>query len=233
MRSFHRIYHFFSLVTLVFAFGVVVLGAYVRLTDAGLGCPDWPVCFGELFAPLTDAEQQAASKAFPGVEVDATKAWREMVHRYAAAILGILILILALLSFFQGARTVGAVITSWLLVAAVIFQAWLGKLTVDYLLQPQIVVGHLMGGLMILALLRWLTLQVNPDVAQPSGLIGGWRWLATIGVLVLAGQLFLGGWTSANYAAYGCPDFPLCQGELIPKADFKTAFDFSQTDVLG
>jgi heme a synthase len=215
-----------AFVAVLLAFAVVVLGAYVRLTTAGLGCPDWPGCYGHL-APTSTA-------------VDVGKAWREMIHRYFAGSLVLLTLILAVLAFSQK-RTrsaAGASVPLTLAVVATIFvQALLGMLTVTWQVAPQIVTLHLLFGMTTLGLLWWLWLTLDariPRTASPS--LGrspsvGWahsnsisRQLALIGLLVLAVQIALGGWTSTNYAATACPDFPTCQASWWPRMDFGAGF---------
>ena len=189
---------------------VVVLGAWVRLTDAGLGCPDWPGCYGELTVP-----EHA---------VDAGKAWREMIHRYAAGILGLLVFSFTVIAF-RRRREPGHPFKLPLAIAAVIvFQAALGMWTVTLLLKPVVVMGHLLGGLTVLALTWLLLLRARglaaPTVRAPAGL----RGLAAFALAAVIAQVALGGWTSSNYAAVACPDFPTCQAELWPEMDFGEGF---------
>jgi cytochrome c oxidase assembly protein subunit 15 len=229
-----------ALAGVLLCFGVIVLGAYVRLTDAGLGCPDWPGCYGHV-SPLGAEDSPASQRQYPGRPLQAGKAWHEMIHRYAAGTLGcIIILIAALAITARKPKVVGAGF-GLLLFATVIVQALLGMLTVTWLLKPLIVTLHLMFGMTTLALLWWLWLRVQPRrsggvhlqaAAAPSG--AAWSgssasaqlafWLAVICIVVLATQFFLGAWTSANYAAFACPDFPTCQGLWWPQADFRHAF---------
>lgn len=208
------------------ALGVVVLGAYVRLTTAGLGCPDWPGCYGHL-SPTHDA-------------VDVGKAWREMIHRYFAGSLVVLTLFLAFLAFKQRrTRAAGAASLPFVLavVATIFIQALLGMLTVTWQVAPQIVTLHLLFGMTTLGLLWWLWLNLDarvPRTALPElGRSPGVRWapshiasrrLALIGLIALGLQLALGGWTSTNYAAIACPDFPTCQASWWPHMDFGSAF---------
>jgi len=204
----------------VLAYGVVVLGAYVRLSDAGLGCPDWPGCYGHLVAPEA---AQHAGPAYGNAVIHPAKAWKEMIHRYAAGTLGLLIFLTAFLAWRQPRRVVSPVVAS-LLAVLVIGQALLGMWTVTRLLTPLIVTAHLLGGMTILALLFWLVLSQlfminNADTDR------GLRSWVILGLAVLAGQIFLGGWTSANYAALICPDFPTCRGGAwLPQANFTEAF---------
>jgi cytochrome c oxidase assembly protein subunit 15 len=188
-----------SLATLVLTFVVVVVGAYVRLSEAGLGCPDWPLCYG---------------RAIPDAMDDA-RAWKEMGHRYLAGTLGILIFVLALAAW----RTRQSPWLATAIAALVVFQATLGKWTVTLLLKPVIVVAHLAGGMAILGLLVWFfLLQGSSGTARPA------RLPALLALCVLSIQILLGGWVSANYAALACPDLPLCLGRALPPMDFANAF---------
>ena len=192
----------FALVTLVLTFVVVVVGAYVRLSDAGLGCPDWPLCYGR---PVPDGMEDV-------------KAWKEMGHRYLAGTLGILIFILALAAW----RTRQSPWLATAIAALVVFQATLGKWTVTMLLKPAIVVAHLAGGMALLGLLVWFFLERTRSVS-PAG-ARALRMPAAVALLVLTLQILLGGWVSANYAALACPDLPLCLGQAVPAMDFGNAF---------
>lgn len=202
---------------------VVVLGAWVRLSDAGLGCPDWPGCYGHLDVPKAEAEVDAANRVWPDRPVDTAKAWKEMVHRYVAGVLGLLIAAIAVVAIRRRRRRGTAVGLPLLLVGLVVFQALLGMWTVTLLLKPLIVLAHLLGGLTLLALLAWLTLSHAPTLPRMPHP----RWLYRLTVLaliVLGIQITLGGWTSTNYAALACPDLPTCQGEWWPQTDFDSAF---------
>src|ERR1700741_4890909 len=205
---------------------VVVFGAYVRLSDAGLGCPDWPGCYGQLTVPTAPEHVAAAQQQFPQRPLEHAKASKEMVHRYLASTLGLLIVGLALLSFRDGVpRALPRV-----LLALVVFQGLLGMWTVTWLLKPLVVTAHLLGGMTTLALLGWMFLeqrrpgtevQASPPTKAPAT---GPRWAAGLALALLAGQIFLGGWTSSNYAAAACPDFPTCQHHWWPQLDVKEAF---------
>jgi len=195
-----------ALASLVLAFVVVVAGAYVRLSDAGLGCPDWPLCYG---------------RALPGEMTDGNalaKAWKEMGHRYLAGALGLLILLLAVIAWSRRR-------SRWLataIVALTAFQATLGAWTVTMLLKPAIVTAHLLGGMGILALLAWFCLsQLDYESRAQARRL---RVPAATALAVLAVQIALGGWVSANYAALACPDLPLCLGAALPPMDFGNAF---------
>jgi cytochrome c oxidase assembly protein subunit 15 len=216
-----------ALVAAVLCLGVVVLGGYTRLSNSGLGCPDWPGCFGHI-APSGSAEHYATP-------LDVRKAWVEMIHRYFASTLGLLCVVIAVLAVL--ARKERGV-NVWLavgLVPLVIFQGILGMLTVTWLLKPLIVTGHLLGGLTTFALLFWLWLSIRATARPVDGrtvLIGNRlvegggraRMFAALAAAALFIQVFLGGWTSSNYAAVACPDLPQCQGQWVPEADFKDAF---------
>ncbi|HVK54446.1 MAG TPA: COX15/CtaA family protein [Burkholderiales bacterium] len=206
-------------------FCVVVLGAYVRLSDAGLGCPDWPGCYGHI-TPAHAAEHIAAAEAVqPHGPVSLPKAWKEMVHRYFASTLGFLIIGIAAIAWFRRRTLKQSPTLPIALIGLVIFQGLLGMWTVTLLLKPVIVTAHLFGGLSLLALLTVLALRqfkggLSIAVVAPRSL----QWLAVAGFVVLVTQIGLGGWVSTNYAALACSDFPLCQGVLMPKMDFGNAF---------
>ena len=206
------------------AFLVVVLGAYVRLSDAGLGCPDWPGCYGQLIVPLDAQEAQSLEHDYKERPLEHDKAWKEMVHRYAAGTLGLLILLLVLAAWKNRAKPGQPVITSGILLVLVIFQALLGMWTVTLLLKPVIVMGHLLGGMLILSLLFWLMLRLSHGIGHPAPASRSLLPWALSGIVVVAVQISLGGWTSANYAALVCPDFPMCQGSWWPPMDFAEGF---------
>lgn len=202
-----------SRAALVLSLCVVVLGAYVRLSDAGLGCPDWPGCYGHPIVPESAA-------LYPDRPLEPGKAWKEMIHRYAAGTLGLLVLAMFLLGRRHESLKWARPSTRMLLVL-VTFQALLGMWTVTLKLQPVIVMAHLLGGLAIASALLLLVLGSGaPRVSgAPPGLV---RWgRAAMGLLLV--QVLLGGWTSANYAALACPDFPQCQGQWWPTVDFAAA----------
>ena len=213
------------LCSVVLTFLVIVVGAYVRLEDAGLGCPDWPGCYGQLLGVPDEVHEVArAEQAFPGKSVDAGRAWKEMFHRYLAGMLGLLIAAIAVIAWRRRAA-IGR--PPWLasaLVLLVAFQATLGMWTVTMLLQPAIVTLHLLGGMAIFALLLWLALrEINPPAA-PAAAARALRPWAAAGVAVLVAQIALGGWVSTNYAALACTDIPTCHGEWLPAMDFGHAY---------
>ena len=201
---------------------VVVVGAWVRLTNAGLGCPDWPGCYGHVH-PSQAAERVAEiNAANPGRPFDYQKAINEMVHRYIVGGLGLLVIGLALLSVTNRRDPAQPRVLPWVLVALLAVQALLGMWTVTLLLKPLIVTLHLLGGLLTLALLWWLALP--PARRELKAAERPLRRLAVAGIAVLAVQIALGGWTSTNYAAAACPDFPTCQASYWPPMDFRNAF---------
>jgi len=221
MKLFDRL----VLTAAILAFCVVVLGAYVRLSDAGLGCPDWPGCYGHLTVPQSETALQRVQQAYPGKVVEAHKAWKEMVHRYFAGTLGLLILAIFVLAWRHRRQWGISPALPTALFLLVIFQALLGMWTVTLLLKPVIVSTHLLGGMTTLALLVWLAQRrwASP-AARCTAHDDRLRPWVRLGVLVLALQIFLGGWTSSNYAALACPDFPHCQGAWLPPMDFANAF---------
>ncbi len=216
-----------ALIATVLAFVVVVLGAFVRLSDAGLGCPDWPGCYGHLDVPKTAEEVARANELHPDRPVEAHKAWKEMIHRYFAGTLGLLVFSLAFIALRNWHNPRQQVKLPLFLSVLIIFQALLGMWTVTIKLNPTIVMLHLMGGLTALSLLWWLSLRqtgwlthLRVGMANNDKL----KKLALAGLIVVVLQLMLGGWTSANYAALHCPDFPTCQGQWLPKTNFSEAF---------
>jgi cytochrome c oxidase assembly protein subunit 15 len=205
----------------VLALAVVMLGAWVRLTDAGLGCPDWPGCYGRLVVP-----EAATSPAELGSEytrpLEAGKAWREMVHRYLASTLGLVCVALAFIAWRNRRDPQQPWRAPLALVALVVFQGLLGMWTVTLLLKPIVVVAHLLGGLATLALLVSLGQWRATRSSAPTA---GLRTLGLAAAAALVLQISLGGWTSANYAALACPDFPTCQTQWWPAiADFEEGF---------
>jgi heme a synthase len=216
-----------ALLGAILCFGVVVLGGYTRLSNSGLGCPDWPGCFGHV-APTGSAEHYAT-------DADVRKAWTEMIHRYAATTLGLVIVAIAVLSVSARRQPGVRMWYGFVLLGLVLFQGLLGALTVTWLLKPLIVTGHLVGGLTTFALLLWLWLSLHLRGRPVDGrsvlagnivVEGGARarlW-AGLALGALAIQVWLGGWTSSNYAAVACPDVPKCQNQWIPDANFQDAF---------
>jgi cytochrome c oxidase assembly protein subunit 15 len=206
---------------IVLAMIVIALGAYTRLTDAGLGCPDWPGCYGLLQIPQQHHAEHAAA-LFPQRPLETHKARNEMVHRYFAGTLGLLIAVIFGYSWYLYRRPqLYPVVLSLL----VVLQAALGMWTVTLNLQPVIVMGHLLGGFSLLTLLWWYRQQLSAppaDIVQSSGAL---RRLGTAAVIVLGLQISLGGWTSANYAALSCVELPVCHNGWQRQLNFSEAFD--------
>ena len=209
------------LATLV-ALCVIVLGAWVRLSHAGLGCPDWPGCYGHLTVEQALENADRANAAYPDRPLEADKALKEMIHRYLATGLGLLILAIAAVAYANRRDPAQPLRLPGFLVALVVFQGLLGMWTVTLLLKPLVVTAHLVGGLSTMALLWWLALRVDRST-RPSG-ERGLRRLAVLGLAVLGLQIVLGGWVSTNYSALACPDFPTCQKSFWPQMDFSDAF---------
>ena len=223
-----------SLLAVVLAFIVVLLGAYTRLVDAGLGCPDWPGCYGFLTVPEELHDVQIATEAFPHAAVEADKAWPEMVYRYFAGSLGLLVAALAILGFVNSrsksdTKNKQPLALTFALLGIVIFQVALGMWTVTMGLLPIIVMGLLLGGFITLTLL--LVLFLNIRHGNPVAWGSPVRTAALLAVVIVFLQIALGGWTSANYAAIICEDFPTCQGSMIPPLDFSGAFTVSTEGV--
>ena len=257
-------------VATAFAFLVIVFGAFVRLSNAGLSCPDWPTCYGKASWPGHEHEIASANEAFPERPFEDHKAWREQVHRMLAGVLGGLVLALALAAawrnraqlatllaaavaaalgvalYMRGETTVSSLLSlvaialpllvAWRLerggawraaiavFAVVIFQAMLGMWTVTLLLKPVVVMGHLLGGLLTFSLLAWVALRLAQR-PPPAPLQLRLKPLVVLALVVLALQIALGGWTSANYAALACGlDFPKCAGSWWPATDFGEGF---------
>ena len=257
----------------VFALGLVMFGGFVRLSNAGLSCPDWPTCYGEVTWPEHAHEIARADAAFPDRPFETDKAWREQVHRFLAGTLGVLVLLLALLASWRSPAARSAVIVAalcavggvllymrgeqvwssalaamaimlplftavalsrpaaWkicvLTLAVIIFQAMLGMWTVTLLLKPVVVMGHLLGGMATFGLLAYAALRFA-GVGAVDDHLAGLRRMSAVAIVLLVGQIALGGWTSANYAALACgagpTSFPQCLGQWMPDTDFHQGF---------
>ncbi len=206
---------------IVLAVLVIMLGAYTRLTDAGLACPDWPGCYGSLAIPHADHVELAAQR-YPDSPLVPHKARSEMVHRYFAGVLGCLIAALFVLSWRAGGRLR---LLSGALLALVVGQATLGMWTVTLALHPLVVTTHLLGGFVILSLLWLYRLALVRPSAPPHRNHGqGLSWLGSAACGVLLLQIALGGWTSANYAAMACVELPFCQGDWQEQMHWEEAF---------
>jgi cytochrome c oxidase assembly protein subunit 15 len=220
-----------TLVTLFLTFDLVLFGAFTRLTDSGLGCPDWPGCYGSATPVGAQASIAAAQSAMPTGPVTHGKAWVEMVHRYLATSVGVLILVLALVSWWWRRSKAGALaISPWWATFTLLWvclQGAFGALTVTMKLFPAIVTLHLLGGLVLLALLcaqvvrHGRVLQDRPPVALGRNL----RGLLWLGFILLVVQIALGGWVSTNYAVLACTEFPKCQNSWWPAMNFEQGFE--------
>ena len=241
------------LLSILLSLVVISLGAYTRLTHAGLGCPDWPTCYGLINVPETPLQIEAAEQAFPTSKVEPAKAWNEMIHRYFAGSLGLLIAFIAFLSIklrfikgstnseFDGESERGSVnspiFLPLIILLVVTFQAALGMWTVTLKLMPVVVMGHLLGGFTTLCLLYLLYLRLGEYLKgsfSDHGLCKSiftkkqsilYRQLGLLSLIVLVGQIALGGWTSSNYAALTCTELPICQGSWASKLSFDKAFE--------
>ncbi len=214
-----------SLFGICFAFVVIALGAWTRLVDAGLGCPDWPGCYGFVVFPTTEAEIALAESRFPQFPYEIDKAIPEVVHRYFAAALGFLAILLVYFAFkYQLPKKIKA-ITSFLLFF-ICCQGLFGYLTVSLKLLPIIVTGHLFGGFITLSIFFYLFLQSTDGIKNYN--IGHLKALGGVALFALIIQIFLGVWTSTNYASLACADFPTCQGKFIPEMDFYDGFNLAQ-----
>lgn len=272
MTSPHRHFHRLAWIAVALALGVIVFGAFVRLSNAGLSCPDWPTCYGSAAWPVHEAEVARANENFAR-PVESHKTWREQFHRHLAATLGVLVLGLALLAarrrrhglvvvlgacalvamsialymktqYTAAAALAGAgeaillgVAWRWsnvdfarvtaLTLAVIIFQAMLGMWTVTWLLKPVVVMAHLIGGMTTFALLVWIACRASPHamLSLPASVLARLRPMLIVSLVLVAIQIALGGWVSANYAALACgTDFPTCLGQCWPQTDFAEGF---------
>lgn len=223
-----KLFERLAIISVLLAALVVILGAYTRLGDAGLGCPDWPGCYGHIDVPQEHHEISRANQAYPERPVEPHKAWKEMIHRYCAGTLGLLVFAMAIIAIRNRRDPNQQVAVPVFLAFWIIFQALLGMWTVTIKLNPTIVMAHLMGGLTTLSLLFWVSLrQTNVLTEKRLDLtrLNRLHMLALIALIVVVGQIMLGGWTSANYAALACgDDFPMCQAKWWPAMDFREAF---------
>ncbi len=211
-----------ALVATVLCAIVVVVGAWVRLTNAGLGCPDWPGCYGHVHPSQLIDRVDEINAENPDRPFDYQKALNEMVHRYIVGALGLLVLALAALSVWNRRDPAQPRVLPWVLLGLLVLQALLGMWTVTLLLKPLIVTLHLLGGLATLGLLWWLALP--PERRELKAAERPVRRLAIVAAIVVLAQISLGGWTSTNYAAAACADFPTCHGTWWPDMDFRNAF---------
>lgn len=231
MKS-HKPTYYLTLFTTMLAVVVVVFGAFTRLSDAGLGCPDWPGCYGFMWMPETADEIIQAEELYPHAPFESEKAWPEMVHRYFASSLGFFIILINFFSWRHRDRSDQPKKLPFFLLILVILQGLFGMWTVTLNLWPQVVTAHLLGGFTTLSLLWLLSMRLsNRPWPQPTVPIHNWlrlRPLAMIAMILLIIQIALGGWLSSNYAALACPDFPTCQNQLVPDMDFDNGFNIFQ-----
>src|SRR5690606_22515250 len=203
---------------------VVILGAFTRLRDAGLGCPDWPGCYGHFTWPGTEEQIANAQARFPDAPFEVHKAWPEVVHRYFAGTLGLVIMAIGALAWKNRRRPEQPLKLPLALLGLVIAQGLFGMWTVTLKLWPQVVTTHLLGGFATLSLLWLLALRLNNRAwGHPDVPLLHWQALkplAMLGLILVCLQIALGGWTSSNYAALACPDLPTCQGRWLPPMDF-------------
>ena len=220
MNFYKRLTLFATLLALI----VVSFGAYTRLTDSGLGCPDWPGCYGTLSVPESIDQIEMAQAVYPDSPVEPEKAWIEMIHRYIAGILGVMILVIAFMSIRLRDQINYSLKWPFFLLGLVIFQAALGMWTVTLLLKPAVVSSHLLGGMTVLGILTFL-MHRNYGTHRENFVSNRFeRKIIRFSLVLLFIQIALGGWTSTNYAALACTDYPTCHGYLIPEMDFSNAF---------
>ena len=201
---------------------VVMLGAYTRLTHAGLGCPDWPGCYGRMAVSSLQNELPDAQARFPDVPIESRKAWTEMGHRYVAGSLVLLILLINMCVFRanrQGQRVPWGVPV--VVMFLIVFQALLGMWTVTLKLLPLVVMGHLLGGILIFSSLCYFRMQLSA-VRQADN--AAWRFWISLGLVLVFCQIALGGWVSSNYAGVACVGFPQCNGQWLPALNLTEAF---------
>ncbi|AAN57573.1 COX15/CtaA family protein [Shewanella oneidensis MR-1] len=209
-------------ITLVFTLLVILMGAYTRLSDAGLGCPDWPGCYGHIKVPTQDHELSHAQSLFPDHDIEPEKAWLEMIHRYIAGGLGLLVLCI----WFLCLKTPDAPKKLPLfIVLLILFQGALGMWTVTMKLMPIVVMSHLLGGFSLISLLLLLYLRTRPRrIVASDTSVQNLAPLALVSLFVLIGQIMLGGWTSSNYAALACTALPICEGNWMDNLAIADAF---------
>ncbi len=228
-------FQFISLVALLLTVVVVTLGAYVRLSHAGLGCPDWPGCYGKMLGiPKGESQVNKANSEFPERPVESAKAWKEVIHRYFAGGLGLFVLVLAVMAWRMRKRNPRPLKISLFLLPLIVLQALLGMWTVTEKLDPFFVTAHLLMGFLTLALLGFNYFRERLDLPVKNTKSGALGAFAILTAALVVGQIFLGGWTSTNYAATVCHDFPTCYDkQWLPKQDFKEAFVIWRGDEIN
>lgn len=221
-RIIHR-YRKLVFLTWFLTLDLIMFGAFVRLTDSGLGCPDWPGCYGNVTPLGASTHIENALQAMPYGAVSFSKAWIEMVHRYAGSVLGMLIIAIVYMAW-RHRKVLGnsprlAVVT----LVAVCVQGAFGAWTVTHKLMPLVVTSHLLGGMTLLGLMTWLAAREKPHPWIPPAATRFKPWMA-LGLVLLFVQIALGGWVSTNYAALACMDFPTCHGQWLPQMDFRSGY---------
>ena len=222
-----------TLFSLILAFTVIILGAYVRLSDAGLGCPDWPGCYGKAMVSNNAEFAEQAKQSFPDSSLDVAKAWKEMGHRYVAGVLSIFVLVLNILAWREKSFRTAAITSSLALLVLIGLQAALGMWTVKLKVMPIIVTGHLLMGLLSFWLIFWMFLRSKKGISRSYDLSGVSKSLLLVAMLVLFVQIFLGGWVSTNKAALACIDFPRCYGSWWPEVNYSNALNVFDGLITG
>lgn len=214
----------FSAIGVAFCFVVIGLGAWTRLADAGLGCPDWPGCYGFVTFPTTPDEIAIAENLYPDSPVEIDKIIPEVVHRWFAASLGLLAIALLFIAFRENKLKV----ESATLLLVIIGQGIFGYLTVSLKLHPLIVTSHLFGAMIATSLFLVIFMK-SLKISKTYDVLVRNKTLIIIGFVLIIFQIFLGAWTSTNYAARACLDLPYCQGQLVPDVNFKEGFNLFQS----
>ncbi len=220
---------YLAMIATLLASFVVGMGAYTRLVHAGLGCPDWPGCYGFLTVPDTKQEISLAESLYPDAPVEVDKGWAEMIHRYIAGSLMLLVLCIVIQAIRHRHEPGQPFKLPILILALITLQAAFGMWTVTLKLWPQVVTAHLLGGFATFSLLFLLTLRLSGWYSEKlTTSVTGLKGLAALSLLVVISQVSLGGWVSSNYAALACPDLPMCQGQWLPPMNFTEGFDVGQ-----
>lgn len=217
-----KLRHLIANLAIVLALFVVMLGAFTRLTDAGLGCPDWPGCYGRMVMPSAHHELIEAQRQFPSIPILTHKAWTEMAHRYAAGTLGLLVFSIALLALFSSKEEKKLWRLPAILVLLILFQATLGMWTVTLKLLPVVVMAHLLGGILIFSCLCYYRMQLSHALRLHKPCFRFWT---SLGIVIVFCQIALGGWVSSNYAGVACVGFPRCNGQWFPEFFFAKGFN--------
>lgn len=221
----HARYRKLVFVTWFLTLDLIMFGAFVRLTDSGLGCPDWPGCYNNITPVGAAGHIDRALEIMPYGPVSFFKAWIEMIHRYAGSLLGLLIITIVYMAWRYRAKLGHTPRLAIVALIAVCIQGAFGAWTVTHKLMPVVVTSHLLGGMTLLALMTWLAAREKTHLPI-DGAARRWRpWMA-FGLALLFTQIALGGWVSTNYAALACMDFPTCHGQWFPPMDFKNGYSF-------